>query len=78
MGLSVVQNTKKERIIFHLEEFENPKGRRGQGGGRRRMREILLFFNESLLNLFQSSDTLDWWEGEVKDLSHCNPKLAAA
>ena len=46
MGPSVVQNTKKERIIFHLEEFENPKGRRGQGDGRRRVREMLLFWNE--------------------------------
>lgn len=32
MGPSVVQNTKTERIIFHLKEFENPKGRKGQGG----------------------------------------------
>lgn len=31
MGPSVVQNTKKERSIFHLKEFENEKIGRGRG-----------------------------------------------
>lgn len=52
MGPSVVQNTKRERIIFHVKEFENPKGRRWQGVEEEG--EVLLFLNKSLLNLFQS------------------------
>lgn len=68
----------RERIIFHLKEFENPKGRRGQGVGEQGWENPSCFWMKLFWIYFTHEIHFVGGRERSTDLSHCNPKLAAA